>query len=566
MLAATAVVLALPSLCAGLLGDDYIHRIVLLGIGEWGEATTPIRDLFAFVPEGLRDRMTELGDLPWWSDPEIRISFPRPVTALTHVLDSRVWPDRFVLQHLHSLLWFGLGVGLVATLYRRLHDSAAVAGVAGLLFAAEDAHAMAAGWLANRNALLCLVFGTLTILAHVAWRRCRAPRQLGVSLGLLAIGLGCGEATLGALAYVVAWQLTREKGPLARRLLPLAPYGGVVLGWRYAYDGLGYGTVGSSLYLDPARQPLTFLAALLERWPILFAAQWTQAPVDFWLVLPRSAQLAVSVLSAAVVALLLIHLWGLLREDPAARFWVVGMALSLVPFCAAFPMDRLLLFCGIGAFGVMAMLLRSQGVWLWERPRMAGWRRRAAVVLLVVHGPLAALALVGRTAALPMLGEVFSAGARLSPTDERVREQTLVYVNGNDFAVVYTRIIRVVEGSAAVPRRVAQLASMVADTEVLREDDHTLLVTPEHGFLSSALDRLLASPTRRFAAGELVERPDYIAEIRAITADGRPARVAFRFRRPLCDPSLRFLQWKSRELVEFPLPPIGSSVVVAAAI
>jgi hypothetical protein len=34
-----------------------------------------------------------------------------------------------------------------------------VAGMAALLFAVEDAHSMVAGWIANRNALLCLVFG-----------------------------------------------------------------------------------------------------------------------------------------------------------------------------------------------------------------------------------------------------------------------------------------------------------------------------------------------------------------------------------------------------------------------
>ena len=564
LLAFIGVALALPALWAGILGDDYFHRLVLLDIGEWGAQTDPVRDLFAFVPETMQPRMMELGYLPWWSDPAIHISFARPVTALTHILDYRMWSDCFVLQHLHSLLWFGLGIVLVALLYRRLHTSAVVAGVAGLLFAVEDAHAMPAGWLANRNALLCLVFGTLTILLHVEWRRGREFRHLAAGLCVLAIGLGSGEATVGALGYVAAWQLTQEDGSLKRRLLPLAPYVGLMLAWRVLYDKLGYGAVGSSLYVDPVRQPQAFVGAVVERGPLLMAAQWLQMPVDIWLALPRSAQVVFSLVSAGLAVLVVVLLWDLLQNRSLARFWVLGMTLSLVPLCAAFPMDRLLLFPGIGAFGVLAMLLRARSVWFWGPTDAVGWKRRIATALLVLHGPVAAMLLAGRTAALPMFGEFFSAGARTSPSEPGVENQTFIYVNGNDFTVVYTHIIREVDGFAPAPRRLVRLASMADANEVLREDDTTLVITPKGGFLSRALDRLLANPERPVAAHEKIELPDYVAEIRATTRDGRPAKVAFRFRRPLEDPSLRFLYWRDGELLEFPLPRVGESVILEA--
>ncbi len=107
---------------------------------------------------------------------------------------------------------------------------------------------MVAGWVANRNALLCLLFGVGMLHVHVIWSRTRAPRYLIFALVLFALGLGCGEAMLGAAAYVVAWQLLREEGSWLNRLLPLAPYTLIIVCWRLVYDLLGYGVRGSSLY------------------------------------------------------------------------------------------------------------------------------------------------------------------------------------------------------------------------------------------------------------------------------------------------------------------------------
>jgi hypothetical protein len=195
-----ASLLALPALRAGLLADDYFHRAILLRRGELATFMHPVWDLFAFVKPGQpAELMRRLGYLPWWSDPNVHIAFFRPLAALTHVLDYALWPDAIVLQRAHSLAWFFVGVLLVAGLYRRVPGtSAATAGLAGLLFAVEDAHAYPAGWLADRNALLCLVFGVATLSCHLRWRITGRTRWLSLALLLLAVGLGCGEATLGA--------------------------------------------------------------------------------------------------------------------------------------------------------------------------------------------------------------------------------------------------------------------------------------------------------------------------------------------------------------------------------
>jgi hypothetical protein len=561
--AALAFVLASPALRAGLIADDYFHRMILLHRGAWSHDSSPVRDLFGFVPTRLAGWMRDVGYVPWWADPAVHIDLGRPLTALTHVLDYALWPDTPALQHLHSLLWFALGVALVAVLYRRLHGPGTVAGMAALLFAVEDAHVVSAGWIANRNALVCLVFGMAVLLLHLEWRRAGTTRPLLLALVALAVGLGCGEATLGAVAYVAAWQLTCEAGGWRRQLSPLAPYAAVILGWRLLYVSFDYGTRGSALYVDPGTSPLVFARALAERWPLLVAAQWFQLPANAWILLPRSTQLAASA-AGAVLALGLAALsWRLLRRERLARFWALGMAASIVPVCGAFPMDRLLVFAGVGAFGLLAMLLQSSGAWPWEPSPGAGWRRGAALVLLVLHGPVAATVMVLGASVLPLLGGPARMGASQAPRGPEVPGQTFVFVNGNDFPVVYTHIIRTAMGEPA-PRRMAHVSPLSASL-VRREDARTLVIRPEGGFLAEPSDRLLASPTRRFSAGETIERPDFVAEVRSVTADARPLEVAFHFRQPLEDPQLRWLYWVDGRLREFPLPGTGGSVAVDAS-
>ncbi len=558
-----AVVLTLPALRAGLIGDDYFQRLILLGRIDWGAG--PALSLFSFVPDSQRENMIQLGVLPWWCDPHLRVAFARPIAALTHVADYRLWPDNIPLQHVQSLMWFGFGVGLVAALYRRLHGATMVAGLAAVFYAVDDAHAWPAAWLANRNALLCLACGTGVILLHLAWRRSRRPTALFAALAGLAIGLGCGEATLGGLAYVAAWQLTEERGTWPSRLAPLLPYAAVVAFWRFLYGWAGYGALNSALYVDPGAEPVRFLGAAAERWPLLIAGQWLLAPLDLWVTLPRAWQLIAAIISLTLAVGLLALLWNLLRADREARFWLLGMALSIVPLCAAFPMSRLLIFPGIGAFAALALLLRQVGTWPWPRQRVNGWRRRAAFFFLVLHLPVASALLVLHTATLQASGSFFAAGARQSPQGAEAAGQTFVFVNGNDFTNAYTWIVRRAEGSASCPRRIAGLSSMTARNVVHREDSHTVLVAPEGGFLAHPIDSLLANPNRSFVVGDRMEHRDFVAEVRAVTADGRPGRVAFRFRFALEDSSYRWLYWNGANLEEFELPGIGDSAVVARA-
>jgi hypothetical protein len=64
--------------------------------------------------------------------------------------------------------------------------------------------------------------------------------------------------------------------------------------------------------------------------------------------------------------------------------------------------------------------------------------------------------------------------------------------------------------------------------------------------------------------GQVVELPDATVTVTALTEDGRPAEATFQFRRPLEDPSYRWLMLQGETFLPFVLPAVGETVRVAS--
>ena len=559
------LVLYLPALGVGLVMDDWFHRMVLLGLPgaeDWGAAW---RSLFTFLPgPGRNGPLIDMGLLPWWANPDVRVSFFRPLAALSAMLDARLWPDAPALYHLHSLAWWGAGLLAVAWLYRR-HLPPGVAGLALLLFAIDDTHAWTAAWVANRNGLIALLFGVLAIGWHTEGRRGRA-------LLAAVLGLGAGEPFVGALGYLLAWELTRG-GPRRVRAARVLPYALLLVGWRLLYQVEGYGASGSGLYVDPGRQPLLFIQALAERGPLLAASQVLGLPIDFWLLLSRPVQLGVSAGAAVGVGLVVAWLLPLVRTSRTARFLALGTLLSLVPPCGALPTDRLLLWPGLGALALLALAADRTGWLVPEQPATRG--RRLVGALLLLHLPVAALKLPARILALPAMGSLFTAGAVEAPRDGDVAHQTLVFVNGSELMVSYAAALRAVIGAdrqraglprqmLPVPRRVALLSSMNTASTITRIDAQTLRIVPTGGFLATTMDTMFRSRNDPFTVGDRIVRTDFIVTVEAVTEDGRPASVRLQFGQPLDAGPYRFVAVLDGRVRPWPLPPVGASTVLPA--
>jgi hypothetical protein len=585
--AALAVLLCLPSLWLGLQNDDHVLRLVLSDPPldpEW--TRTPV-DTFLFVngDEELIRRAVEECRLPWWTHPRLRLAFLRPITGLTHWIDFRVWPDLPWLMHVQSLLWFAGAVIAAALFYRRLLIPTWVAGLAGLLFAVDNAHGMPAVWLANRNASIGVLFGLAALIAHDRWRRdgWRAGAFLA-PISLLA-GLLAGEIALAAGAYLLAYALFLDTDTWPRRLASLVPGGLVGAAWWVAYRAMDYGASGSGVYIDPGASPILFAHAMAERAPVLLFGQWA-LPSGLYLML---SQRAAHILWLAAIGLMVVVaglLLPLLKRDRVARFFAVGMILSLLPACATFPDDRLLFFVGFGGLGLLAQFLAS----VWQR---AEWVPRSRMrrlplqvacwVFVVIHLVFAPLGLAFTANTVRTFGTFIERAAESLPSDPTVTDQTVLIVNTpTAFISFYGPLIQALKGRP-IPSRTLILGSGIYPTTISRPAPNSIAIRPDGGYLPSPgsprpghessqptfhpayffpmLDHLYRDATP-MSIGERIAYGGATIEVTEVTDDGRPIDVRVHFSVDLEDPSLRWLQWKHGVYVPFEPPAVGESVVL----
>ncbi|MEM1203974.1 MAG: hypothetical protein AAGN66_12165 [Acidobacteriota bacterium] len=575
-----------PGLGGGLYVDDHMHREALKEDPAHPELRRSPAMLFSFLngdPQQVK-ALVEAGLWPWWTDPELRLAFLRPLAGLSHHLDWTLWPGSPLVMHLHSALWYlGVVVCLLA-LYRRLLTPPWVAGLGALLFAVDESQTFPALWLANRNAAMAGLFGFLALWAHDRWRRDRwRPGAWLAPASLLAAVLS-NEGAVAAGGYLLAHALFLDPTPRRRALLSILPCASVGVLWALAYRWAGFGAAGSGVYIDPGASPLRFLGALAERAPVLLWGQWAWPPADLFMMLSGAGRTGM-VLAAWGLGLVLARLlWPLLRSDPVARFLACGMVLSLIPASSTFPSNRLLFFTGLGAAGLLAMLL-ARG-WAFVRRTAPSIPRAATLgafaVVLPIHLVLPPLSVTAYLTQMQRMEQLIQTTAASLPGDDGASDQEAVVVSTvSGFVSLAAAVVRLSEGGPQ-PKRSLVLSSSLQGLEIHRPDEYTLVLRPEGGFLTpirpsaeeegpvvdprrvfSMLDHLFRDPvTRPFEVGQRRSLGGVEVEVLTVSADGRPLEAAFHFKEPLESPRWRWLQWRDGQYRSFVPPAVGESTRV----
>jgi hypothetical protein len=169
----------------------------------------------------------------------------------------------------------------------------------------------------------------------------------------------------------------------------------------------------------------------------------------------------------------------ILKRDTVSRFWALGMVLALLPVCAMAPDNRLLIFCGLGAMGLLARLLTvwfEKPAWL---PRAKPWRAlggASVYILIFIHFIIAPLMLPLQSQGVARMQEV----TLERPILELSREvdldgKTLVLVNPPlPFAVMHLPFF-CRDHAIAAPEATRVLASgLSSDLTITRSDEPTL--------------------------------------------------------------------------------------------
>lgn len=538
---ALAVVLGLPTLDIGLVGDDLLQYLFLRG-QHVGHSDAPWWNMFALV-EGPREHNIGLrtaGRSPWWVDPDLRVVFFRPLTVATHHLDHWLWPQRFWLMHLHNVLWHALACGLAWALARRVSSSPVAAGLAALAYVVSFSHVVPVAWLAHRNGLVSTTFALASLLAHDAWRRDSSKLGAIASPVLLLLALLGAEAGVVTLAFLAAYALFLDDAPWTRRVLALLPALVVIIAWRAAYDTNDFGAMRSGAYWDPGRDPLGFALNFPARYLWLLAVSVSPPLMSGF---PPLAWLVLTIANAVVVLVFLLRV-----PSRPARFGAVAALLGCIPLTASLPGDRLLILTSFAMALVFGELLAA---WLLGEPsgrRQLGAGIVAFVVILIpiVAGPLLASRLdeIGpEDGAIPVYAPELS--------DEGLDRKGLVIVHAPNYVsasqLPQTRQAR----GRAAPNFLWLLHDGPQAPEVRRLDDRTLELRAPDGWPASHFSAFFRSSTQSpFRVGETIKTLDYVATVNEVEA-GKATLVEFRFRTALEHPSFAWVIWTGDEFEPF---------------
>ncbi|MCA3015930.1 MAG: hypothetical protein INH41_26395 [Myxococcaceae bacterium] len=544
------VLVGVPSLRAGFVLDDWIQRAVVRGHITF---TTPL-ELFSFGSGDAVDLapLIRLGPFPWFTQPDLKLRFLRPLSSALIWLDTTLFGDASLPQHLHSLLWSVALTALAMLLYQRLMPPLAVA--AGCFFALDDAHALPTMWLANRNALVAAAFAFLALWLHLRWRD-GGSRWLSVGAVVsAAVGLCAGETAVACLAYVVAFELVGREGPLRLRVWALAPMSALLAGYAVVYKLTASGARGSATYVDPVSEPLEFLVAAPVRFLVNVGAQTFGLP-DLWLTASPAARVALVGLGA-----LALPVWWLAwrRWAPGApearrtlRWLALGAVLSVLPGLAAFPAARLLTGASLGLAAVVAALLDGA-------LRDGGLRRAAGLAWgLWCFGGSAALSWLAMSAAFAEVGARTTAAVRA--LEPRPGERFVV-VSSTEFATAIYAMPVIFEERLPAPASWHVWSMAQASVELWRTANRQVeLRTIDGEMLESLFEQNFRNPSSPVPEGLTVA-----LEGQRVTVlerrDGRPVRLRVDLERPAADFS--FVWWNGERLERLELPAVGARRVL----
>jgi len=573
------VLLSAASVFTGRQTEDHYHFSAIRG----GGVQPPYRmNLFNYIDGnvGATYGLKDFGTVPWFTLPDYKVSFWRPLTSFTHWVDYHYFPNSPWLAHCQSLLWYGVLILAAAQLFKRLLPLPWMAALATFFYAIDDAHAHPVGWLANRNAILATLFGVLSVVAHDVWRSSAETSKLRRGLAaimaplMLGVGLGCGELAVGAVGYVAAHALfmdrgaTRSESRALRRWLTrglvMLPSLLVTAVWLYFYRKLGHGTYGTDFHLDPIADAGRFSLQALWRLPALIAAQLFGIDSEAWWRLEAPTQYALAALISGLIIAFLYWIRESLRA-PSSRFWLVGMLLSTLPACAALPQDRMLFFTGLGGLAVICIAVRHYIERPAGRPSMA--KTLLIGALLLMHLVVAPMTFPQRSLIMYRFGhELDRVGQDLMwkhPDDK----EHLVLIGGPSYFYVASSLgLRATRGQR-VPHHIRMLHAGRGPVKLTHSATQQLILEAPHGFYSDPFDGTYRGHQYPMQVGEGLQLTGMLIIVRGVDQQGVPTKIEVNLQRPVQRGNYHFMTWRrptaggaEGRFHNIPLPPVGHSV------
>ena len=560
----------LRSLGWGFVYDDYAHRLFLRhpednaparpwSLYDWGDCPGP------------EDPFYESGALPWWTSPDFKVRFFRPVASLSILLDYVLYDDWAPGYHLTSLILYAMFLALAFKLYRDLGAPGSAALWALALLALEDAHFLPVGWIANRNTLLASLFTIAALLGvHHHHRKGHGAYLLLAGFCFL---LACGskESALAAYPIVALYLLLFDRcgattSPSQRvgRLLRCRAFWVftfLTAGYLTFYLFAGYGS-HSVVYPTPWSDPAGYLNRLVVLAPVALLSLFFGFVAD---VLPDHPQLILPVVGTGVLllsatAFILFRAIRLTRLSGLALGWIV---FSLLTEAGGDLSDRLLMNASVGTALLVGLFFES----LRPLRDCLAARQYPRVILAGV------LLLTGLVVSVPSTA---------------LRSHFFMQLAGGDTKAIVEAPIDL---GAPPPRDVFLLnspSSMLAlsmsatwrashddrDTRIFalqmcrraltwtRLDDKSMALTSGGTpFCTGRFERILCADRSSPPPGATYRTVAFTATVVKVDEAGI-RKVRFRFEKSVDDASYCFLGWQEGRLTRITPPSVGETVLL----
>lgn len=539
---------------AAFMADDFLQLAVLEGLSP-SAAWTGLLDLYT-ISDGNPAHvlaMKEAGFFPWSFNPVFEMGFFRPLSSALLVLDHRLFGLHPSGYRLHGVLWSLLLVAAVAIIFRRTLPQR-VGALSLLVFVLSAIQAIFC-WNAARHVLVATALGLVAFAAHLRWRVENWRPGLPLSLLVLAMSLAASEVGVAVAVYLVTYELLCASDSVPVRVRAAAPALALLIAYLVAWRLLGHGASAGSGYIDPLRDPRTFVRELLPRLAVLTGGLLIGGHADLWVLRPDVRALLATIGAAVTIgfALLLRRAWSgrLAGERRALRWLGVATVVSAVPFAGTPIGTRCLLvpFVG-GSVLIAAVIERWWSVWRLNR---WGMLKIAGAILAFAH---VAIAPLSRLTGPPLLKWIMADRAQAAFRDAELDPATLV--NTRVVVLHAPDLIIGLHGGAYpllhhLPRPAAWhvLSWAPAAHRFTRSGPDTLNMQIEGGGIESS----------KLQPGAIIKMRELEMTVLAVGALG-PTRVRIRFDRVLDDASLVLLAWRDGRLRRVAPPAIGETILL----
>ncbi len=540
-----AILLTFPSLFSGYMLDDHFLK------QNTAAQTVYIKrqpvDYFNFVTsQSDFDYYRERGILlSWWSDPGFRNHFFRPVASLVHAAQFTFFGNSPWIMHAGLILLYVLLCSIISLLLKRFSSNSVAPGIAILLFTVNDTHAFSAGWISSYNTLLCCVAGMSAFLFHARWRQLKASGSLFLFMLFYLIALLCSEGALALSGYLFAYSLFLEKGTIRDKIVSFVPTMLITCIYLLFYVISGFGVTNSGIYvsLTTLFSPALF-TFVLKIGCFLFSQLFSVSPISMLLFKIGTAGVIVSMVFLG--SILYFFRKGLFAT-PQTSFFFTATILSMAPFALGPFQDRLLLWSGFGAAGLLGELFASNNLFNGKLEKLT------ARILLGTNLFVSLLLFIPTLFAPMILEKPSRAVASIVPST------TTIFLNSPwDICLWYPPAIAAEQGKT-FPEHMYILYAGLDTVTVTRNDRCTMTATVPGGWLAHPeYEQFSRSSSHPFHAGDRVELQLMTVSILSVTSDGRPVTVQFTFKDDL--ERYTWMNWTNKGPQQRTVPAVGTTV------